>query len=98
MGCHGVRPTLQRRLDNERRDDELAEIGRQRAAKKIKFQAKLTQKQRRSLVAEYGAEAEAWLASVGQPANDRWTPDFQLDALDHVEPPHPHLEPAPDQP
>ncbi len=91
MGCHGVSPSRQKKYDAQRRDDELAEIGRKRAAKKIRFQAKLSQKQRRSLVAEYGAEAEAWLASIDQPANDRWTPDFQLDALDHVEPPHPHI-------
>lgn len=64
MGCHGVRPTLQRRLDNERREAELIERRRKLAEKKIKFKARLTAKQRRSLVAEHGAEAEAWLAEV----------------------------------
>lgn len=64
MGCHGVRPTLQRRLDNERREAELIERRRKLAEKKIKFKARLTAKQRRSLVAEHGAEAEAWLAEL----------------------------------
>lgn len=92
VGCHGVAPSRQKKYDAQRRDDELAENRRKLAEKKKKFRPKLTAKQRRSLVAEHGAEAEAWLSSIDQPANDRWTPDFQLDALDHVEPPHPHLE------
>lgn len=69
MGCHGVRPDRQRRLDRERRDDELNERRRKLAEKKIRFQPKLTKKQRKALVAEYGAEAETWLAEIdGNPA------------------------------
>lgn len=69
MGCHGVAPSRERKYAQQRRDDELATIKAAAAKKSIKFVPKLTKKQRKALVAEYGAEAEAWLAEIdGNPA------------------------------
>lgn len=64
MGCHGVAPGRERKYAQQRRDDELAAIKAASRKKKIAFAPKLTKKQRKALVAEYGAEAETWLAEI----------------------------------